>query len=81
MARLFPKVSSTLFGGEAPFLDNSSAVAPNVTVVGTLDTNQTTPIEGDLMMWLGDHHSGIVYQYAGFGTGTVLEIGVIVDVT
>lgn len=65
------------FGGVAPFMDSSvSKVAPNVTVVGTLDGDDEKPtsIERDLQTWLDRQatcEQGIIYT--GFGTGTVLS--------
>lgn len=65
----YPVIS---FGGVAPFMNANSRVALNVTVVGSLDSNQMTPIKGDLKEWL-DKHSDHGIVYAGFGTGTVLS--------
>jgi hypothetical protein len=60
-------------GGVAPFLDcTNSAVASNVTVVGTLEGTTTPNVSGDLKQWL-DKHACNGIAYAGFGTGTVLS--------
>jgi len=60
------------FGGVFPYIDTDSPIAPNVTVIGSIESHPT-PLEGDLLRWLSDAAAKDGIVYASFGTGTELN--------